>query len=84
MASEKITVTIPAEVLVPARMSAHGNLSAYVTRALRAQLVSEAMEILAEDFESHPALRLAHDEWLAGMQAEQAAIAENHPGEATE
>jgi hypothetical protein len=74
MASEKITVTVPAEVLSPARESARGNLSAYVTRALRAQLVHEAMDTLAEDMEANPAFRLAHDEWLADMQAEQAAI----------
>jgi hypothetical protein len=81
MASEKITVTIPAEVLGPARESAAGNLSAYVTRALRAQLVHEAMETLAEDLEASPAFQLAHDEWLADMQAEQAAITE-YGGEA--
>lgn len=74
MASEKITVTIPAEVLGPARESAGGNLSAYVTHALRAQLVHEAMDALAEDLDTNPAFRLAHDEWLADMQAEQGAI----------
>jgi hypothetical protein len=78
MASEKITVTVPAEVLGPVRESAGGNLSAYVTRALRAQLVQEAMDCLAEDLEANPAFRLAHDEWLADMQAEQTAISEDH------
>jgi hypothetical protein len=80
MASEKITVTIPAEVLGPVRDSASGNLSAYVTRALRAQLVHEAMDTLAEDLAANPAFQLAHDEWLADMQAEQTAIAEDHSG----
>jgi hypothetical protein len=80
MASEKITVTVPAEVLHPARESADGNLSAYVTRALRAQLVQEAMVTLAEDIEANPALRLAHDEWLADMAAEQDAIGDDHSG----
>jgi hypothetical protein len=74
MASEKITVTIPSEVLGPARESSNGNLSAYVTRALRAQLVVEAMETLVEDLEANPEFKLAHDEWLADMQAEQSAI----------
>lgn len=80
MASEKITVTIPAEVLGPARESAGGNLSAYVTRALRAQLVHEAMGVLAEDLETNPAFRLAHDEWLADMQAERDAIGGERSG----
>jgi hypothetical protein len=80
MASEKITVTIPAEVLSPVRESAGGNLSAYVTRALRAQLVHEAMDTLAEDMEANPGFRLAHDEWLADMQAEQTAIGEDRSG----
>jgi hypothetical protein len=80
MASEKVTVTIPAEVLGPARESAGGNLSAYVARALRAQLVHEAMDILAEDMEANPGFRLAHEEWLADMQAEQTAIGEGRSG----
>jgi hypothetical protein len=80
MASEKITVTIPAEVLGPARESAQGNLSAYVAHALRAQLVRESMDTLAEDMEANPAFRLAHDEWLADMQAEQAAIGDDQTG----
>jgi hypothetical protein len=80
MASEKITVTVPAEVLGPVRESAGGNLSAYVTRALRAQLVHEAMDTLAEDLEANPAFQLAHDEWLADMQAEQTQISQSHRG----
>jgi hypothetical protein len=80
MASEKVTVTIPAEVLGPARESAGGNFSAYVARALRAQLVHEAMDTFAEDMEANPGFRLAHDEWLADMQAEQTAIGGDRRG----
>lgn len=75
MASGKITVTIPAEVLAPARASAGPNLSAYVARALRSQLIREAMTTLEQDLSARSDFRSAHEEWHADMSAEQDEIA---------
>jgi hypothetical protein len=38
------------------------------------------MDTLAEDMEANPGFRLAHDEWLADMQAEQTAIGGDRRG----
>lgn len=49
MATSKLTVTVPDEVLRAARRAAEGNLSAFVTRAIQDQLLRDAMRIYAED-----------------------------------
>jgi post-segregation antitoxin (ccd killing protein) len=44
---EKVTVSLPAELLQAAREASAGNLSAYTARAIRAQAVRDAAEQLA-------------------------------------
>jgi hypothetical protein len=44
---EKVTVSLPAELLQAAREASSGNLSAYTAKALRAQAVRDAAEQLA-------------------------------------
>jgi post-segregation antitoxin (ccd killing protein) len=41
---ERVTVTLPPELLATAKAAAGGNLSAYVERAIRAQALREAAE----------------------------------------
>jgi hypothetical protein len=48
-ATSKINVSVPRGVADAARRESGGNLSAYVTRALRDQLVRDALRMLAED-----------------------------------
>lgn len=43
---ERVTVTIPADVLASAKAASAGNLSAYVERALRAEALREAGEAI--------------------------------------
>src|ERR1019366_332632 len=75
MASEKITVTIPAEVLAPAPARAGPNLSAYVAPAPRSHLIREAMTTLEQNLSARSDFRSAHEEWHADMSAEQDEIA---------
>lgn len=49
MATSKLTVTVPDELLRAAREAADGNLSAFVARAIRDQLLRDAMTLYAED-----------------------------------
>ncbi|MFJ9617095.1 hypothetical protein [Streptomyces noursei] len=49
MSTSKLTVTVPGELLEAAREAADGNLSAFVTRAIRDQLLRDAMTLYAED-----------------------------------
>lgn len=49
MATTKLTVTVPDDVVRAARQAADGNLSAYVTKAIQDQLLRDAMKIYAED-----------------------------------
>lgn len=49
MATSKLTVTVPDELLQAAREAADGNLSAFVARAIRDQLLRDAMALYAED-----------------------------------
>ncbi|MBC2905905.1 hypothetical protein [Streptomyces cupreus] len=49
MATSKLTVTVPDELLQAAREAADGNLSAFVARAIRDQLLRDAMILYAED-----------------------------------
>lgn len=39
---ERVTVTLPADILATAKLASDGNLSAYVEQALRAQALHEA------------------------------------------
>lgn len=41
-AKTRVTITLPADLLAAAKTSADGNLSAYIERALRAQLLRAA------------------------------------------
>jgi post-segregation antitoxin (ccd killing protein) len=43
---ERVTVTIPADLLATAKAASAGNLSAYVERALRAEALREAGEAI--------------------------------------
>ncbi|WP_309226713.1 type II toxin-antitoxin system CcdA family antitoxin [Streptomyces lunaelactis] len=43
---ERVTVTLPADLLATAKAASGGNLSAYVERAVRAQALSEAGEAI--------------------------------------
>lgn len=45
----KINVTVPRDVAEAARRESGSNLSAYVTRALREQLLRDALRMLVED-----------------------------------
>ncbi|PAZ12020.1 hypothetical protein CLM62_32190 [Streptomyces sp. SA15] len=49
MATSELTVTVPDDLLRTAREAADGNLSAYMARAIRDQLVRDAMTMYAED-----------------------------------
>ncbi|MEU2339752.1 hypothetical protein ABZ770_40865 [Streptomyces sp. NPDC006654] len=49
MSTSKLTVTVPDELLQAARDAADGNLSAFVTRAIRDQLLRDAMALYVED-----------------------------------
>jgi post-segregation antitoxin (ccd killing protein) len=49
MATSKLTVTVSDDLLRAAREAADGNLSAYVARAIRDQLLRDAMTMYAED-----------------------------------
>ncbi|MFF7977534.1 type II toxin-antitoxin system CcdA family antitoxin [Streptomyces sp. NPDC007901] len=49
MSTSKLTVTVPDELLQAAREAADGNLSAFVARAIRDQLLRDAMALYAED-----------------------------------
>jgi post-segregation antitoxin (ccd killing protein) len=49
MATRKFTVTVPDDLLRAAREAADGDLSAYVARAIRDQLLRDAMTMYAED-----------------------------------
>ncbi|MCX5332351.1 MULTISPECIES: type II toxin-antitoxin system CcdA family antitoxin [unclassified Streptomyces] len=49
MATSKLTVTVPDDLLQAARAAADGNLSAFVARAIRDQLIRDAMTMYAED-----------------------------------
>ncbi|MBA4864479.1 hypothetical protein H1V43_24615 [Streptomyces sp. PSKA54] len=49
MATSKLTVTVPDDLLRAAREAADGNISAYVARAIRDQLLRDAMTLYAED-----------------------------------
>ncbi|MFC5215729.1 hypothetical protein [Streptomyces coerulescens] len=49
MATSKLTVSVPDDLLRAARDAADGNLSAYVARAIRDQLLRDAMAMYAED-----------------------------------
>ena len=44
--SEKVTVSLPADVLAAARAAADGNLSAYTAKALKNQAVRDAAAAL--------------------------------------
>jgi post-segregation antitoxin (ccd killing protein) len=44
---ERVTVTLPPDLVAAARAAAGGNLSAYVERAIRAQALREASEAVA-------------------------------------
>lgn len=46
-AKERVTVTLPADLLAAAKIAAEGNLSAYVERAIRAQALREAGDAIA-------------------------------------
>lgn len=41
---ERVTVTLPPDLLATAKAAAQGNLSAYVERAIRAQALREAAD----------------------------------------
>lgn len=45
---ERVTVSIPADLLAWAKGASSGNFSAYVERALRAQALSEASQAVAQ------------------------------------
>ncbi|MEU5433226.1 hypothetical protein AB0G73_07595 [Streptomyces sp. NPDC020719] len=47
-ATERITVTLPADILAAIRADADGNVSAYTAKALKAQAVRDAAARLAE------------------------------------
>jgi len=47
--TSKINVTVPRDLADAARRESGGNLSAYVTRALRDQLVRDGLRMLTED-----------------------------------
>ncbi len=49
MTTSRLTVTVPDELLQAAREVADGNLSAFVARAIRDQLLRDAMTVYAED-----------------------------------
>jgi post-segregation antitoxin (ccd killing protein) len=44
---ERVTVTLPPDLLATARAAAQGNLSAYVERAIRAQALREAADAVS-------------------------------------
>lgn len=44
---ERVTVTLPPDLLATAKAAAHGNLSAYVERAIRAQALREAADAVS-------------------------------------
>ncbi|WP_190090926.1 hypothetical protein [Streptomyces melanogenes] len=46
--TERITVTLPADILAAIRTEAEGNVSAYTAKALKAQAVRDAAARLAE------------------------------------
>ncbi|OPC83397.1 hypothetical protein B4N89_22825 [Embleya scabrispora] len=46
-AKERVTVTLPADLLAAAKIASAGNLSAYVERALRSEALREAGDAIA-------------------------------------
>jgi hypothetical protein len=65
-ATSKINVSVPHVFVEAARRQSGGNLSAYVTRALREQLVRDGLRMLTED--GHDGLS---DDILAAMEEDQ-------------